>query len=195
MTQNWTIRQQQILDTAMRLISEGGVQGLTMRQMALALDLSEAALYRHFASKQAILAGLLELFEAQVHDLATQNLQGRQGGMRRFFMELLERLEKNPVWSSVIFSEEIFQNEAALAERVSAIMDYVEKSLCEHAASLKLEKSIPPRHVAWMFLGSVRLLVTRWRLSRFGFSLTSEGAEMLGSLCHLFHLNVSCTDG
>ena len=178
-------RQLEILDSAMRLIAENGVQGFTMRQVGLALGISEPAVYRHFASKFAILEGLLDLFASQVEELSEAYLRGQKGGIRQFFSVLLERLEANRVWSAVIFSEEIFQNEPVLAVRVKSIMDAVEKALVDHVRKLSLQRHLPPRHVAWMFLGSIRLLVTRWRLGGYAFGLCQEGEALLDSLCHL----------
>jgi hypothetical protein len=46
-----THRQQEIVDHAIELIAEGGVQYLTIKRLASRLRVSEPALYRHFAGK------------------------------------------------------------------------------------------------------------------------------------------------
>lgn len=185
-----TDRQHEILQEAMKIIVASGVQGLTMRQVSLAMGFSEPALYRHFPGKLAMLTALLDLFRNRLQQLVHTCLQGRASGMRDFFMELLVQLEQNPAWSAVIFSEEIFQNETELAVRVKGIIEEIEEALIQHIQRLPQVRELPPQHMAWMFLGSVRFLVTRWRLQRFDFSLVDEGKPLLHSLCQLFHMNL-----
>lgn len=55
-----TPRQQQVLDCTWELIREAGLSGVTVRRVAERVGFSEAALYRHFPSKQALLLALLD---------------------------------------------------------------------------------------------------------------------------------------
>ncbi len=48
-----------ILDTALRLMSERGAVGMSMRQLASACDLQVAAIYHYFDSKDALLAAVV----------------------------------------------------------------------------------------------------------------------------------------
>lgn len=190
MNSHLTDRQHEILQEAMKIIVVSGVQGLTMRHVAMAMGFSEPALYRHFPGKLAMLTALLDLFKSRLQHLVHTYLQGRVTGIRDFFMELLAQLEQNPAWSAVIFSEEIFQNELELAIRVKGIIEEIEEAIIQHIRLLPQVRELPPKHVAWMFLGSVRFLVTRWRLQQFDFSLMDEGKPLLHSLCQLFHMNI-----
>ncbi|GHH83231.1 TetR family transcriptional regulator [Kitasatospora indigofera] len=45
----------QVVDTALRLLNETGLDGLTLRRIATELDVKAPALYWHFANKQALL--------------------------------------------------------------------------------------------------------------------------------------------
>ncbi len=49
-----------LIDEALRLVSEKGVAGLTLREVARRAGVSEAAPYRHFASKEALVAAVAE---------------------------------------------------------------------------------------------------------------------------------------
>ena len=59
MTTNFTARQLQIIQESITLIAEKGIQGLTMKNLASAIGVSEPALYRHFKSKNDILSGII----------------------------------------------------------------------------------------------------------------------------------------
>ncbi len=54
-----TARQQEILDRTLELVRESGLAGLTIRKIAERVGFTEAAVYRHFPSKRALLAGLV----------------------------------------------------------------------------------------------------------------------------------------
>lgn len=55
-----TLRQGELLDHALGLVREVGLAGLTVRRLAERVGFSEAALYRHFPNKQALLLAMIE---------------------------------------------------------------------------------------------------------------------------------------
>ena len=55
-----TPRQEELLDHALALAREGGLAGLTVRRLAERAGFTEAALYRHFPNKQALLLRMIE---------------------------------------------------------------------------------------------------------------------------------------
>ncbi|MEB2323398.1 MAG: TetR/AcrR family transcriptional regulator [Sorangiineae bacterium] len=57
----------QILDVALRLIDEGGLEGLTVHRLAEELGYVPGALYRYFASKDALVAALQARMVAGLH--------------------------------------------------------------------------------------------------------------------------------
>ena len=61
-----TPRQDQILDRAMSLVRRGGLSALTTRRLAESVGFTEAALYRHFPSKQALILGMMDRLETML---------------------------------------------------------------------------------------------------------------------------------
>ena len=49
-----TTRQKQITQIALELIASGGIQNLTIKNIAAQLKITEPAIYRHFNSKAEI---------------------------------------------------------------------------------------------------------------------------------------------
>jgi AcrR family transcriptional regulator len=64
--QTTTIRKQQIIEATRRLITDKGMEAVTIDAIAETVGFSEAAIYRHFSSKQQILLKLISDLE---HDL------------------------------------------------------------------------------------------------------------------------------
>ena len=50
----WTKRQNEIIDAALKLTAEGGIQNLTVKHLADTIGVTEPALYRHFRNKAEI---------------------------------------------------------------------------------------------------------------------------------------------
>ncbi len=61
------IQREQVIKTALDLLNEDGLEGLTLRKLALALKIQAPSLYWHFASKQALIDGMAD---ALVQDVA-----------------------------------------------------------------------------------------------------------------------------
>ncbi len=54
------IQRDQVIEAALTLLDEGGLDGLTMRKLAEVLDVKAASLYWHFESKQALIEGMAD---------------------------------------------------------------------------------------------------------------------------------------
>ena len=182
-------RQIQIIDTSIKIISERGIQELTMKNLSRELGISEPAIYRHFEKKQKILIAVLESFKHQ-NTLINKSipLEGKtefqhlQGAITR----ILQKFIKNPAISAVFFSEEIFQNKTELSEMILGIMnsntEFVAKLVQKGQADKSIRSDIGVEELSVIVMGSVRHLVTVWRLSGFSFDLYEHGMKLLKSL-------------
>jgi AcrR family transcriptional regulator len=119
-------RQKEIVDVAIRIIAKEGLDGLTTKNIASALGLSEAALYRHFRGKTDILSGVLAFFEEETWKLLDE-LQADEsiGPFEKIYQILRRRVlqfQETPALVILIFSEEIFENTPVLSNKVYDIM-------------------------------------------------------------------------
>ena len=58
-----TKRQSEIIDAALKLTAEGGIQNLTIKNLGNALGITEPAIYRHFRSKSEIVRTMIGRFD------------------------------------------------------------------------------------------------------------------------------------
>src|SRR3954451_20954842 len=72
-------RRVQILQALAMMLEQPGAERITTAALAARLDVSEAALYRHFASKAQMFEGLIEFIEQSVFTLVNQIME-RDGG-------------------------------------------------------------------------------------------------------------------
>lgn len=155
---------------------------ITTAALAARLDVSEAALYRHFASKAQMFEGLIEFIETSVFGLmntiAAQESDGRDQG-RAMLTMLLHFASSNPGLTRVLLGEVLLNEDARLQLRMNQFYDRLELSLKQAlrlAASQGHGQESEVAARAAMLLGFV---LGRWhRYTKSGFTLnpTQDGA-------------------
>ena len=186
---DFTKRQREIIESSIRLISDKGIQNLTIKNLANDMKISEPAIYRHFGSKMDILIAVLESFNEKTRKSLTSAAEGRSDSIARIksiFTSHMEILTDNPSLASVIFSEEIFQNDKKLSEMVFFIMkgrmEVITDIIRKGQENRQIRSDIQPDELSLILLGSLRLIVTKWRLSNQSFDLKERGFVLLESL-------------
>ncbi len=179
----------QIVAAAIELLSAGGIAALTIKNVAKTVGVSEPALYRHFENKQGILVAILDRFEAHMGDLFEEALSQEAGVLDRIqivYARVFRSFAAQPALASVVFAEEIFRHDKRLSEKVARIMDMVEGQILSLIRSrqgrIECRHDVPPKDLARIVMGSLRFLVTRWRLSGYAFDLEKEGMAFWRSL-------------
>jgi TetR/AcrR family transcriptional regulator len=125
-------RRVQILQALATMLEQPGAERITTAALAARLEVSEAALYRHFASKAQMFEGLIEFIEQSVFTLINQIVEREaqspaQAG--RIVAMLLQFAEKNPGMTRVMVGDAlVFENER-LQQRMNQFFDKVEASL------------------------------------------------------------------
>src|SRR5687767_10613898 len=92
-------RRVQILEALATMLEQPGAERITTAALAARLDVSEAALYRHFASKAQMFEGLIEFIEQSVFSLINQIGERETSGQvqaQKILTVLLQFGEKNP---------------------------------------------------------------------------------------------------
>ena len=125
-------RRVQILHTLAGMLEQPGAERVTTAALAARLDVSEAALYRHFASKAQMFEGLIEFIEQSVFTLVNQ-IGEREADARaraqKVVAVVLQFGEKNPGMTRVMVGDAlVFENERLVA-RMNQFFDRIESTL------------------------------------------------------------------
>ncbi len=125
-------RRIQILQTLASMLEQPGAERITTAALAAKLDVSEAALYRHFASKAQMFEALIEFIESSVFTLVNQILErdtDPRAQLHKMLTVLLQFGEKNPGMSRVMAGDAlVFENER-LTARMNQFFDRYESQL------------------------------------------------------------------
>ena len=141
-------RREQILQMLAAMLEQPGAERITTASLAAKLDVSEAALYRHFASKAQMFEGLIDFIEHSVFSLINQIAEREGDGAQkaaRMVTVLLQFGEKNPGMARVMVGDAlVFENER-LHQRMNQLFERVESALRQVLrAAAEANKSATP---------------------------------------------------
>jgi TetR/AcrR family transcriptional regulator len=125
-------RREQILQTLAGMLEQPGTERITTALLASKLAVSEAALYRHFASKAQMFEGLIDFIEHSVFSLINQIAEREGDGAHkaaRMVTVLLQFGQKNPGMARVMVGDAlVFENER-LHQRMNQLFERIESAI------------------------------------------------------------------
>ncbi|MCK9556650.1 MAG: TetR family transcriptional regulator [Candidatus Cloacimonetes bacterium] len=190
-----TSRQMEILQAAIRVIAQQGYEKLTTKNLAKSIGISDAALYRHFSSKKELVTMILCYFEdiscSVIHRINSQNLNPLEK-LSHFVMDRYKLFTRDPDLAMVMFSEELFKNDHSFEEQLLSIMhihrNEVMGYIREGQSMGLICSELNPLHIFRMVVGSMRLLVSQWNMSKHAFDLVEEGRSLLNTIIKLIEV-------
>jgi len=184
-----TERQIEIIEVALELINEKGIQGLTIKNLSKKIGISEPAIYRHYDSKTDILIAILDSFSKNTQQIFNNELNNSESAIDKIehlFTKHFAAFSAKPSLVSVIFSEEIFRNEPVLIEKISEVIKKNDKMLISIISSgqknNELRTDVSAQHLSTIVMGTLRLFVKKSRFLESNQSLPEEGQKLVDSI-------------
>lgn len=134
-------RRVQILQALAAMLEQPGAERVTTAALAARLEVSEAALYRHFASKAQMFEGLIEFIEQSVFGLVNQLVEREPDGnarSRKLVTLLLQFGEKNPGMTRVMVGDALVHENERLQQRMNLFFDKIEAALRQNLREVAL---------------------------------------------------------
>ena len=125
-------RRVQILQALATMLEQPGAERITTAALAARLEVSEAALYRHFASKAQMFEGLIDFIEQSVFSLVNQITEREAAGQEqaaRIIAMLVQFAEKNPGMTRVMVGDALVYENERLQSRMNQFFDKIESTL------------------------------------------------------------------
>jgi TetR/AcrR family transcriptional regulator len=122
-------RKTQILQALAAMLEQPKGEKITTAALAARLDVSEAALYRHFASKAQMYEGLIDFIEASVFGLINQISEREDEGAAQAYAALqmlLQFAANNPGMTRVLIGDALVNEDERLQLRMNQFYDKVE---------------------------------------------------------------------
>ena len=177
-------RRTQILQTLAAMLEQPGGDRVTTAALAARLEVSEAALYRHFASKAQMFEGLIEFIEQSVFTLVNQITERETDPLartRKLVVMVLQFAEKNPGMTRVMVGDALVFENDRLQERMNQFFDKLESGFKQSLRDAAAASGAATPTVDGQVRASVLVAFMVGRLQRFarsGFKrLPSEHLE------------------
>jgi TetR/AcrR family transcriptional regulator len=125
-------RKSQILQTLAQMLEGPSAERITTAALAARIEVSEAALYRHFKGKADMFAGLIDFVEQTLFSLINKITSEEQSGLRQteaIMTMLLGFAQKNRGMTRVLIGDALVTEDDALQARINQIHDRIEAAL------------------------------------------------------------------
>ena len=139
-------RKLQILQTLAQMLEKPAAEKITTAALAARLDVSEAALYRHFASKAQMFEGLIAFIEETIFGLVNKITAEQASGLAQIeavLVMLLGFAKKNPGMTRVLIGDALVNENDRLQLRINQLHDRLEATLKQSLRFAATQKEIP----------------------------------------------------
>lgn len=176
------------MEAARKIITDQGMEHLTIENLAAEIGVSEAAIYRHVKSKQEVLFLVLKDIEETLLEAVSQAQEQETSAIEKLRSTLKAHLsyaERRRGVSFLVLNEAQRLDDKALRKKAGEVVEkYLEairRILAEGRESKEVSQDVDIEMAARLFFGMVQSTVTLWSLQSHSFALT-EGYEALWSL-------------
>jgi len=139
-------RRLRILHTLAEMLQDPKGEKITTAALAARLDVSEAALYRHFASKAQMYEGLIEFIETSLFSVINRIAIDEQSGIRQTELVvalLLGFAQKNSGLTRVLTGDALVYQDDRLQARINQLLDRVEATLKQSLRVAVTDNELP----------------------------------------------------
>lgn len=183
MSDELTARQREIIERALELLVEIGARGFTMKRLAKKIGVTEAALYRHFETKNDIMLAIVRDFDERARNDLAKALPSGWRGVEAFITARVEQVAQRPALARALFTEELFVESRECAELMTNMFKRHRERMLEAFQEAKesgeIRDDISNDLLFTMVFGAVRQLVKEWARSKGAFSLDRKRDELL----------------
>jgi AcrR family transcriptional regulator len=181
---NTEVRQEQIIQAAMKLIASRGLKGLSMATLANRIGLVPSAIYRHFKSKNDILDMILHFIQGRLLTnvrIACEETSEPMERLQHILKRHIETLRENRVIPRIIFTEDVFsvnpKKKTKVYRIVNGYLEGLSKIIREGQQKGQIRSDMDSKTGALMFLGMIQPGAILWFLSDEKFDISKQSGK------------------
>lgn len=168
-------RKLQILQALAAMLENPKGEKITTAALAAKVEVSEAALYRHFASKAQMFEGLIEFIESSVFGLINQISQQQDDGLHQaqaIALMLLNFAERNPGMTRVLIGDALVNEDERLQVRMNQFYERLELAFKQALRQAVTQGNVRESEVPLLASLLCSVVVGRWhRYAKSGFKV------------------------
>lgn len=189
-------RKESVVLTAIEIIDELGIQGLSSKEIATRQGISEGTLFRHFTSKNDIIIAVLDKFsqfDSDIFNSAKLKSASFKEAINYLFNSYVEYYENYPAITSIVNAYESFRWDSKLENKLRGILqgryDFIEYLIGEGKRNGELMADIKSSDLADVYIGFFNSITLKWRMSQYEFPLKERMFSTLDMVTGAFLLH------
>lgn len=192
MVETTSKRQQEIIELAGKLLMEKGIKGLTTKNLAQEMGFSESALYRHFNNKEDIIVLLLDYLSFNIKErldvIQTQTISAEEK-LHKIFKSQFNYFSQNPHFVIAILSEGLFDETEKINSSIMKIISHklqlITTIIEDGKSNNEFTTAIPTQDIVHIIMGSFRMMMLKWKFSKFELDLMHQGTSIMTTAINL----------
>lgn len=185
-------RQQEIIESAGKLLITKGIKGLTTKKLAQEMGFSESALYRHFNNKEDIIVLLLDYLSFNIKErldvIQTQTISAEEK-LHKIFKSQFIYFSQNPHFVIAILSEGLFDETEKINSSIMKIIGHklqlITTIIEDGKSNNEFTTAIPTQDMVHIIMGSFRMMMLKWKFSKFELDLMQQGTSIMTTAINL----------
>ena len=188
-------RQLEIIQAAGKILTQSGIHGLTIKNLAKEMKFTESAIYRHFESKEAIIITMLNYLVVTMDERlsnATKETDLPIKQIEVLFQNQIAFFKENPHFLISVFSDGLLEESEKINKCIHGIMQVKSKHIIGIIKAGQDQKVITSKvateELTHIIMGGFRLLMYKWRLAHFKFDITLKEEHYIKSILELIQI-------
>jgi len=186
MFEDFTKRQEEIIKVSLKLISEKGIQGLTIKNISKEIGTVESAIYRHFSGKKQILRAIFDILKKNSLPENYSENEDTLSQIEKTLKKHLRAFASFPVLVAVFFSEDLFYADNILAGKIKEMsqdsLNKMKEIIKNGQKKGELRSDVSPEHLTSVISGTFKIFIKQWKMSNYSFNLLEKGNELINSI-------------
>ncbi len=185
-------RQLEIIEASGRILMEKGIKGLTTKNLAVEMNFSESALYRHFNSKEAIVTLLIRYLSDNItsrFETIVSVQMAPDAKLLALFKSQFSFFKANPHFIIIILSDGLIDHTENIKYEIQKLMQSNSNHFRHIIKAGQLQNcfnhEIETEYLIHFVMGTFRLQMLKWKLANFGFDIESQGLKTMSNLLFL----------
>ncbi|HWR40630.1 MAG TPA: TetR/AcrR family transcriptional regulator [Patescibacteria group bacterium] len=171
-------RKEKVLITAIEVLDESGVNGMTTKEIARRHGITEPAIYKQYDGKKEIILAILEqfaVFDIMIKDTIVQRDMGGREGILHFARSYLEYYQNYPQIATPLYSFDLYRYDPDTRDLMRRIVQNRQETLMELVeraqAAGEISRVLDQRMLADLLFGAIWSATFIWKLEDGSFDL------------------------
>ena len=177
------IRREQIVETALQVMSESSIRRLTVQDIARRMGMAPSALYRHFRNRDAMMSAVLEHIRVKLYrniEAVRQDSDNAVERLRRLLHRHLRLVREEHGIPRIFFSDELWGRQPERRRKMYRIvigyLGEVEDIVRQGQLGGEIRRDLDPAAAARLFFGIVQPAALLWHMSEGRFDVEAHVA-------------------